>query len=145
MHNFLWVICNCFLSYKVINLYFLCMLFVLIYIYTHTHTQARWMVEIMKIRQLSLIVFNFDCIYCQNFSLKTKFILGFFFLFILITLVGFTQIICYTCFKLCKKCYKKFVHTKHRKMLSSSFSKLLLNTGKIDSFQKMLFRKWTIF
>ena len=33
---------------------------------------------------------NFDCIYCQNFSMKTKFILFFFFLifFILITLVG---------------------------------------------------------
>ena len=24
---------------------------------------------------------NFDCIYCQNFSIKTKFILGFFFFF----------------------------------------------------------------
>ena len=31
---------------------------------------------------------NFDCIYCQNFSMKTKFILGFLLLFILITLVG---------------------------------------------------------
>ena len=31
---------------------------------------------------------NFDCIYCQNFSMKTKFILGFLFYFILITLVG---------------------------------------------------------
>ena len=30
---------------------------------------------------------NFDCIYCQNFSVKTKLILGF--LFILITLVFF--------------------------------------------------------
>ena len=33
---------------------------------------------------------NFDGICYQNFSLKTKFILGFFF-FILTTLVGFTQ------------------------------------------------------
>ena len=32
---------------------------------------------------------NFDCIYCQNFSMKTKFILGFLLLFILITLVFF--------------------------------------------------------
>ena len=32
----------------------------------------------------------FYCIYCQNFSMKTKFILGF--LFILITLVGLHNI-----------------------------------------------------
>ena len=94
------------------------------------------MVKIMKIRHLILIVFNFDCICCQNFSLKTKFILG---LFILITLVGFTQITCYICFKLYKKCYKKFVHTKHRKMLSSSFLKLLPNPGKLDSFLENAF------
>ena len=31
----------------------------------------------MKIWQL----INFDCIYCQNFSMKTKFILDFFFIF----------------------------------------------------------------
>ena len=31
---------------------------------------------------------NFDCIYCQNFSMKTKFILFFLNFFILITLVG---------------------------------------------------------
>ena len=97
------------------------------------------MVEIMKIRHLILIVFNFDCICCQNFSLKTKFIFGFFILFILITLVGYTQITCYTCFKLYKKCYKKIVHTKLWKMLSSLFSKLLPNTGKIDSFLKNTF------
>ena len=82
------------------------------------------MIEIIKIGHLILIVSNFDCICCQNFSLKTKFILGFF-LFILITLVGFTKITCYTCFKLYNKCYKNFVHIKHQKMFSSSFSKLL--------------------
>ena len=51
---------------------------------------------------------NFDCIRCQNFSLKTKFILGFYYyyLFILITLGGFTQYTYYTYFKLYKKCYK---------------------------------------
>ena len=32
------------------------------------------------------LITNFDCIYCQNFSMKTKFIRGF--LFIMITLVG---------------------------------------------------------
>ena len=64
------------------------------------------MVEIMKFRHLILIVFNFDGICCQTFSLKAKFILDFFFffIFILITLLGFTQITCYTCFKLYKKC-----------------------------------------
>ena len=44
------------------------------------------MVEIIKICQLV----NFDCIYCQNFSMKTKFILSF--LFIMITLVGLHNI-----------------------------------------------------
>ena len=48
---------------------------------------------------------NFDCIYCQNFSMKTKFILFFFFLifFILITLVGLNYTIN----------IKKKLHTKH--------------------------------
>ena len=40
------------------------------------------MIEIMKIRHLILIVFNFDCICCQNFSLKAKFILDFFNIYI---------------------------------------------------------------
>ena len=41
---------------------------------------------------------NFDCIYCQNFSMKTKFILFFFFIYILITLVGLhnTHVLNYT-------------------------------------------------
>ena len=55
---------------------------------------------------------NFDCIRYQNFSLKTKFILGFFYyyyyLFILITLGGFTQYTYYTCFKLYKKYYTNY-------------------------------------
>ena len=33
---------------------------------------------------------NFDCIYCQNFSMKTKFILGF--LFIMIILISLHNI-----------------------------------------------------
>ena len=50
---------------------------------------------------------NFDCIRYQNFSLKTKFTLGYYYyLFILITLGGFTQYTYYTYFKLYKKCYK---------------------------------------
>ena len=40
------------------------------------------MIEIIKIGHPILIVSNFDCICCQNFSLKTKFILGFFFIYI---------------------------------------------------------------
>ena len=31
---------------------------------------------------------NFDCIYCQNFSMKTKFILGFLFYFIYIDYIS---------------------------------------------------------
>ena len=54
---------------------------------------------------------NFDCIYCQNFSMKTKFILVFFFLLLLllITLVGLhdTHVLNYTIN------IKKKLHTKH--------------------------------
>ena len=79
------------------------------------------MVEIMKIRHLILIVFNFDCICCQNFSLKTKFILSYFILFILITLGGFKQYIYYTCFKLYKKCYKNYEYQTLENILKSIF------------------------
>ena len=83
------------------------------------------MVEIMEIWQL----INFDCIYCQNFSTKTKFILGF--LFIIITLVGLhnIRVLNYT-----RNIFKKKLHTKHQKTFSNSFSRLLPNTGKWDSF-----------
>ena len=54
---------------------------------------------------------NFDCIYCQNFSMKTKFILVFFFflLLLLFTLVGLhdTHVLNYTIN------IKKKLHTKH--------------------------------
>ena len=58
---------------------------------------------------------NFDCIYCQNFSMKTKFILVFIYLFffilllLLITLVGLhdTHVLNYTIN------IKKKLHTKH--------------------------------
>ena len=59
---------------------------------------------------------NFDCIYCQNFSMKTKFILVFFFFFfllllllLLITLVGLhdKHVLNYTIN------IKKKLHTKH--------------------------------
>ena len=67
---------------------------------------------------------NFDCIYFQNFSMKTKFIL--FYFFILITLVGLynTHVFNYT-----RNIIKKKLHTKHHKTFSSSFLRLLLNTG----------------
>ena len=80
----------------------------------------------MKIWQL----INFDCIYCQNFSMKTKFILGF--LFIMITLVGLYNIhvLNYT-----RNIFKK-LHTKHQKTFSNSFSRSLSNTKKWDNFLK---------
>ena len=76
---------------------------------------------------------NFDCICCQNFSLKTEFILGFFFyyyLFILITLGGFTQYTYYTRFKLYKKCYKNCEYQTPKNKIV---------------FQKIIFEKWIIF
>ena len=85
---------------------------------------------------------NFDCICCQNFSMKTKLVLGF--LFILITLVSFFFFFFFLIFfwgklitlvgllkthvlnyKRKKKC-----NTKHKKTFSSSFSMSLPNTGK---------------
>ena len=76
---------------------------VCVYVRYCLYIWARWMVEIMKIWQL----INFDCIYCQNFSMKTKFILGF--LFIMIKLVGLHNIhvLNYT-----RNIFKK-LHTKH--------------------------------
>ena len=65
---------------------------------------------------------NFDCIRCQNFSLKTKFIPGFYYyLFILITLGGFTQYTYYTCFKLYKKCYKNYGYQTLENILKPIF------------------------
>ena len=65
---------------------------------------------------------NFDCFYCQNFSMKTKLILGF--LFILMILYGLhnTHVLNYT--------RKEKLHTKHQKTFSSSFSRSLPNTEK---------------
>ena len=63
----------------------------------------------MSIRDHENWIVNFDCIHCQNFSLKTKFILSlyyYYYLFILITLGEFIQYTYYICFKLYKKCYK---------------------------------------
>ena len=67
---------------------------------------------------------NFDCIRCQNFSMKTKFILSLFiyyYLFILITLGGFTQYTYYTCFKLYKKCYKNCEYQTPENILKPIF------------------------
>ena len=58
------------------------------------------------------------------------------FLFILITLVGFTKICCYTCFKLYKKCYKNVVQTKNQKIFSSLFSKFLPTPKKEIGFSE---------
>ena len=62
--------------------------------------------------------------------MKTKFILGF--LFILITLVDLhnTRVLNYTRNKI------KKLHTKHQKTFSISFSILLPNTRKQNSFSK---------
>ena len=70
---------------------------------------------------------NFDCIYCQNFSMKTKLLL-LFFIYILITLVGLhnTHVLNYT---RNIKNKNKNLRTKLQKTFSSSFSKSLPNTG----------------
>ena len=68
---------------------------------------------------------NFDCIHCQNFSLKTKFILSlyyyYYYLFILITLSEFIQYTYYTCFKFYKKCYKNCEYQTPKNILKSIF------------------------
>ena len=76
---------------------------------------------------------DFDCICCQNFSLKIKFILGFYYyLFILITLGGFTQYMYYTCFKLYKKCFKTCGYQTLENVLNPIFK--IVITEKWDSF-----------
>ena len=60
---------------------------------------------------------KFDCICYQNFSLKTKFFLDF--LFILTTLVGFTQLTKHMLYMF--KFYTDFMYTKHRKTLYFKF------------------------
>ena len=79
----------------------------------------------MSIRDHENWIANFDCIRCQNFSLKTKFILSYLFiyyyLFILITLGGFTQYTYYTCFKLYKKCYKNCEYKTSKNILKPIF------------------------
>ena len=88
---------------------------------------------------------NFDCIRCQNFSLKTKFILGFFYyLFILITLGGFTQYTYYIRFKLYKKCYKNYGYQTPEKIVKPIF-KVVTKHQKMRIFQKILFEIWIIF
>jgi len=63
----------------------------------------------MNRRKNKNLTTNFDYIYCQNFSMKTKFIIGFFFLFILITLVSLhnTHVLNYI------RNIKKKLHTEH--------------------------------
>ena len=63
---------------------------------------------------------NFDCIYCQNFSMKTKFILGFLILFILITLVGLhnTHVLNYK---------RNFLKKKFAYQIPENILKLILN------------------
>ena len=94
------------------------------------------MVEIMKIWQL----INFDCIYCQNFSTKTKFILGF--LFIIITLVGLHNIhvLNYTRNIFFKNCIPNT--RKHSQTHFQGYYQTLENE---TVFLKMLFEKWIIF
>ena len=110
---------------------------VCVYVRYCLYIWARWVVEIMKIWQL----INFDCIYCQNFSMKTKFFLGF--LFIMITLVSLHNIyvLNYT-----RNIYKKKkIVYQTAKTFSNSFSKSLPNTGKWDSFLKNLLWKMNHF
>ena len=97
---------------------------VCVYVHYCLYIWARWVVEIMKIWQL----INFDCIYYQNFSMKTKFILGFLFIMIISVSLHNIHVLNYT-----RNIFKK-LHTKYQKIFSSSFSRSLPNTGKWDNF-----------
>ena len=85
----------------------------------------------MSSRDYENLTTNFDCIYCQNFNMKTKLILGF--LFILMTLVGF-------------KLYKKYLKKKIAYQTPENILKLLfLVVTNIPEneifFHKILFGK----
>ena len=83
----------------------------------------------MSSRDYENLTTNFDCIYCQNFSMKTKLILGF--LFILMTLVGLynTHVLNYT-----RNIFLKKLLIKHQKTFSSSFSWSLITHQKMKYF-----------
>ena len=82
---------------------------------------------------------NFDCIYCQNFSMKTKFILGF---FIYIDYIScFTQ---YTCFKLYKKYIYIYIYNfipNTRKHSQAHFQSRYQTSENEIVFKKIFFEK----
>ena len=101
---------------------------------------------------------NFDCIYCQNFSMKIKFIFGFFFL-IYIDYVSFfffffffegeidyisclhnTQVLNFK-----RKFKKKNCMPNTRKYSQAYFQCHYQTPENKIVFQKILFKKWTIF
>ena len=71
---YVWFVCVCVCVYTLLSIY----------------------ISKMSSRDYENLTTNFDCIYCQNFNMKTKLILGF--LFILMTLVGLhnTHVLNYT-------------------------------------------------
>ena len=51
-------------------------------VYMYVRTLLSIYMSKMSSRDHENLTTNFDCIYCQNFSMKTKFILGFLFIYI---------------------------------------------------------------
>ena len=105
----------------------------------HPYIWARWVVEIMKIWQL----INFDCIYCQNFSMKTKFFLGF--LFIMITLVSLHNIYVLNYTRNIYKKKKKFSGRCVLFYITALFVSALTFSGKWFIFQIAFSRKLSYF
>ena len=90
---------------------------------------------------------NFDCIYCQNFSMKIKLILVLFFIFIiiiLITLVSLHNTHVLNCTRNIKN-KNKNLHTKYQKTFSSSFLRSLPNNRKWYNFLENAFLKMNHF
>ena len=80
---------------------------------------------------------NFDCIHCQIFSLKTKFIHCFIYLFILTTLVDLqnTHVIHVLNYK------RNFIKNNYACQILENVIKLITKHRKMRVFQKMLFEK----
>ena len=109
----------------------------------HPYIWARWVVEIMKIWQLILIVSIVKILVWKPNSFLI-YIYIYIYIYILITLfcLHSTHALNYT---RNIKNKNKNLHTKHQKTFSSSFSRSLLNTGKLNSFLKNVLWKMNHF
>ena len=95
------------------------------YVCVCVHVTVHIYMSKMSGRDHENLTTNFDCFYCQNFSMKTKLILGFLFILMILDGLHNTHVLNYT-----RNIFLKNLHTKHQKTLSSLFLRSLPITKK---------------